>query len=154
MIFDRIEYLDKLPLKAEARRKIIAFLKKAPQLPHEKHEIIGKEVYASISSYATKLHENGFFEAHRQYADIQVLLAGEELVGISQDAAIAVTTPYDATRDVVIMDRKTAEYSEIKLMPGYFALFMPRDLHMPCLAVKKPSSVIKVVFKVAVELFR
>lgn len=154
MIFDRIEYLRHLPLKADIRRKIIAFLKKSPRLEHGRHEIVGADVYASISTYATKKREDASFEAHRKYADIQVLLAGEELVGITQDHAIEVTTPFDESRDVVIMSNKTKEYSEIMLMPGYFALFMPRDIHMPCIAVKKPSTVIKVVFKVAVEFFR
>jgi YhcH/YjgK/YiaL family protein len=153
MIYDQIKYLSKLPLPGTVCDKIIAFMGKAPDLPAGKYEIDGKRIYASIFCYTTVAAKEGVFEAHQQYADLQLLLHGEEQVGVIQSDKLQAQTPYDAAGDAILYEPRTAEYSKVILYPGYFALLLPRDIHMPGLATKIPGPVTKVVIKIAVDLF-
>jgi len=152
MIYDRIEYLSRLPLPGTICDKIIAFLEKAPNLPAEKYEIDGKRVYASIFCYATVTGKEGVFESHQKYADLQLLLSGEEQVGVIQSDKLQEKVPYDATGDACLYDPGTTQYSSIVLQPGYFVLLLPRDIHMPGLATKVPGPVTKVVIKISVNV--
>ena len=43
--------------------------------------------------------------------------------------------------------------SNFVLSEGCFAVLTPKDIHRPCCAIEEPSPVLKVVVKVAVELF-
>jgi len=153
MIYDRIENLAIMPLATPARKKIAAFLRGVDALPEGKHEIDGNKIYASIQNITTKPLEEGKFEAHRQYADIQIVLEGAEQIGVTQYDDLDIRTPYSEPKDVELYEPKTPEYSEVAMRPGYFVLLMPYDIHMPCLAVNEPQPVKKVVIKVAVELF-
>ena len=153
MIYDQNEYLSGLPLPETICDKIIAFLRKAPELPAGKYEIDGKRVYASIFCYTTGAGKEGVFEAHKKYADLQLLLHGEERVGVIQSDRLQKKTPYDATGDASLYEPGTTEYSRVILQPGYFVLLLPRDIHMPGLATKVPGPVTKVVIKIAVDVF-
>jgi len=153
MIYDCLENLSLMPLPTPIRKKIAAFLRKAAELPDGKHEIDGSKVYVNLSHITTKPLEEGVFEAHRKYADIQIVLEGAEQIGITQYPELDVKTPYSEPKDVVFYEPRTPEYSEVAMRPGYFVLLLPQDIHMPCLAVKDPQPVRKAVVKVAVELF-
>ena len=154
MIYDAIAHLSALPLPADACNKIIAFVNRAAQLPAGKHEIDGTRIYASIFSYATTAGTApGVFEAHRNYLDLQLLLSGEERIGVTQDR-LTEHTPYDAAGDAVLYAPLATAGTEIVLRPGYFLLLLPRDRHRPGLATQTASLVTKVVIKIAVALYK
>ncbi len=152
MIYDQLKYLSRLPLPGTICDKITEFLEKSPDLPAGKYEIDGKRVYASIFCYTTIVGKEGVFEAHQKYADLQLLLCGEEQVGVIQSDKLQEKTPYDATGDVILYESGTTQYSSIVLQPGYFVLLLPRDIHMPGLATKVPGPVTKVVIKISVDV--
>lgn len=152
MIYDAIAHVSTLPLSADARHRIAAFVNRAPRLPAGKHEIDGSRIYASIFSYATTAGpEPGVFEAHRNYLDLQLLLSGEERIDVTQER-LTEHAPYDAAGDAVLYAPPAAPCSGIVLRPGYFALLLPRDSHRPGNAVTTVSQVTKVVIKIAVDL--
>ena len=151
MIYDRIENLSLLPLPQEMTAKIARFIARAEGLPDGKHEIDGKLIYASKFSYTTA--DAGVFEAHRRYADLQILLAGQEQIGVTLDTPAREKTAYDENGDAVIY-LPDAAYSSLVMRPGYFALLLPHDIHMPGVALDhQPGPVTKIVIKIAVELF-
>ena len=43
-----------------------------------KYEIDGENIYVSVQDYNTKPEEEGKFEAHKKYADIQFIVKGQE----------------------------------------------------------------------------
>ena len=53
----------------------------------------GNDLYATLNLFETQPDEKGFFEAHRQYLDIHVILSGEERMDIAETSAL---TPDDA----------------------------------------------------------
>jgi len=152
MIYDKIEYLSELPLAKNVCSKISRFIESAAQLPDGKHEIDGKLIYASKFSYTTVTES--VFEAHQRYADLQILLNGQEQLSVTLDIPAREKVPYDAAGDAVIYLPEKMPYSTIVMRPGYFSLLFPRDIHMPGIAINnQPEPITKIVIKIAIELF-
>ena len=109
------------------------------------YEIVGKMVYLNVLEYETIAEEGAFFEAHGKYADIQIAVEGEELVGVSELARVTVKT-FDEEADLYEVEGPVEHY--IKLIPGKALIVMPGDAHKLKLAPKQPSKVKKAVVKV------
>ena len=107
-------------------------------------------VKAVVSAYTTALVNPQGYEAHRQYADIQLAVAGTELVRCKPLAQVRETVPYDEAKDA-------ARYADcpgadMVIGEGYFLVVFPEDAHEPGLAAAGvPAPVKKVVMKVPME---
>jgi uncharacterized protein, YhcH/YjgK/YiaL family len=112
-----------------------------------KYEIDGKNVYAAVSAYDSRPVEQGKWEAHKNYIDIQYIISGEEKMGYAHIADMASSTEYNDVKDVEFY-KGNGDFFTVKA--GFFAVFAPEDVHMPNIAVNEPSAVKKVVVKVLV----
>jgi biofilm protein TabA len=112
-----------------------------------RYEIDGNDVYYIVQHYMTKPVDPNKLESHRKYVDIQVVLAGEELLGYAPTAGLDVVTPYDEAKDIMFY-RVPAAMTQVKLEPGLFCLLYPHDAHLPCCQITRPAPVHKVVFKI------
>jgi len=101
-------------------------------------------VYAVVSTYETKTDVSEF-EAHRMYADIQILLSGAESVEVAPLNSLQEVRSYDAATDAAFYRGSGNGFA---LTPGCFALLLPQDGHAPCRAIGMPQMVRKVVIKV------
>ena len=110
-------------------------------------EIDGDQVFALIQEYNTKPLEQGRWEAHRNYIDIQYVVSGEENMGYANVAQITLGD-YDEAKDRYALQ---GDGSFVRVSAGMFGLFMPDDAHMPNMAVDQPQPVKKAVVKVAVN---
>jgi len=106
--------------------------------------------YAVEMAYQSKLRPEGFFETHRKYIDVQVIVAGEELMEVTAAAGLAVTQGYDEKKDF-IKYADTGMASVLRMKSGDAAVFWPEDAHMPALAVQQPVLIRKTVIKVPVN---
>lgn len=115
------------------------------QLPAGRYELDGDRVYAMVQEYET--HENnGRFEAHRNYIDIQYIASGREIMEYADLKKCTETVPY--TEDIAFYTAK--EQVRMKFDPDTFAIFFPNDAHDPGIAYGIPSWVRKIVIKVRV----
>jgi len=105
--------------------------------------------YVVEMTYRTKPRPEGFFETHRKYIDLQVLVAGDELMEVTDAAGLGVTQAYDAAKDFT-KHADTGLASVLRVRTGEAAVFWPEDAHMPSLAPKEPGVVRKAVIKVPV----
>jgi YhcH/YjgK/YiaL family protein len=106
--------------------------------------------YAIEQVFATRPRAEGFFESHRKYIDVQVVVEGEEAMEIVDVTRIAVKEPYSAERDVILY-ADVAGASEIRLAAGDATVFFPVDVHMPCLQARPTGGLVrKTVVKVPV----
>lgn len=112
-----------------------------------KYVLQGDEVFALVQSYDTKPKEQGTFEAHRKYIDIQFVVSGDECMGYANLADLKVKKEYDGKDDYLLAEGP-ADF--VRVRPGMFTIFYPQDAHIPCSAIDKPSKVKKVVVKVLV----
>jgi YhcH/YjgK/YiaL family protein len=110
-----------------------------------KFDIEGKEVYAMVSEYNSKSPEDAKWEAHKKYADIQLLISGEEKMGFAPITKMAVKEDYNPEKDVVFLSG-TGDY--VTAFPGNFVIFFPHDAHQPNVALHGSAPVKKLVIKV------
>jgi biofilm protein TabA len=107
--------------------------------------------YAVEQVYESKARADGFFEAHRKYIDVQVVVEGEELMEVIDAGRIAVKQAYQAERDLILYADATGA-SQVRLKAGEAAIFFPCDVHMPGLRPAEKSGLVrKTVVKVPVE---
>ncbi len=65
--------------------KAFTFLKESDMTNMElkRYDLDGNNLYALLSEYMSKNEENARYEAHRKYLDIQYVVSGRELIGIT-----------------------------------------------------------------------
>ncbi|MDQ5980424.1 MAG: hypothetical protein QG602_3401 [Verrucomicrobiota bacterium] len=105
--------------------------------------------FALEQVYEPRLRPDGFFESHRKYADVQVIVEGEELMEVEDISRLVVSQPFLPERDL-IKYADTAVASVLKMRTGDIAVFFPEDGHMPSLRWREAGLVRKTVVKVPV----
>lgn len=116
-------------------------------IPVGRHEIDGANLYSLVQEYDTKMKEQGRWEAHRCYIDLQYVVAGAEGFGYANIHHLQ-QGEYDASKDFLPLQ---GEGDLITVKNGSFILLLPEDAHMPCMAIGEPVPVRKIVLKIAVE---
>ncbi|TVQ23083.1 MAG: DUF386 domain-containing protein [Spirochaetaceae bacterium] len=111
-------------------------------------EIDGRDVYAMFQSITTEGESGRFYEAHRDYIDIQYIASGEETIRVVDVEALTETTPYDPQRDVAFY--ALGPGTDLRLHAGDFAILYPHEAHLPKLPSGTPAPVQKIVIKVRV----
>lgn len=107
----------------------------------------GDQIFALVQDNTTKPREQGVWEAHRKYIDVQFVASGIEEMGYCNIKALTVKKPHDETNDYALFQ---GVGSFVTVPAGYFTIFFPEDAHVPGSAVNdKPAAVRKVVVKVA-----
>lgn len=114
----------------------------------ERVELAGG-AFALEQVYQTKLRSDGFFESHRAFIDVQVVVSGEEFIEVNDIAGLQVKEDRTPAKDVIIYHMADSA-SVLRLRAGDAAVLYPVDGHMPSIAIAGPSAVRKIVVKVPV----
>jgi YhcH/YjgK/YiaL family protein len=130
---------------------------KAEGFTEQTVELNGRKLFAMHQSYVTETSEGRQFEAHRRYIDVQYIVEGEEVILAAELSCLESRSVYDEDKDVQWFmpgnsqaDASTGNASVIRLKAGQFAVFYPRDAHMPKISNTCAGAVKKVVVKIAV----
>lgn len=110
--------------------------------------------YAVVSEYVTKPVAEAKFEAHRKYADVQLILSGEEIIGVMPTERMRLGSciaEYNPEKDVELY-RDCGEYEAKLLRAGDFLILAPEDGHMPGVHADGPCEMKKIVLKLPVAL--
>lgn len=111
-----------------------------------RYNLIGDD-YVNVQTYTTK--KDADFEAHRNYIDIQYMISGEELIGVTDYGQCSTTVPYSSDKDIEFLSG-SGDYHMLK--QGEFMVLYPNDAHKPSVSIDKnnPSRVRKAVVKVKI----
>jgi biofilm protein TabA len=147
----------------EAVDRALALLGTVPWMKLEdgRHEL-AEGVFALLSSYVTGSPRESRFEGHRQHADIQLLLQGQETIYWAPAADLEVGEEYDPAGDILYFREPSAPSGEpsapgaavdaaltpVAGRPGLFLLLYPTDAHKPGRLRGSPREVRKAVLKV------
>jgi YhcH/YjgK/YiaL family protein len=151
MIFDT---LDKHALYSGLGYNLPAALKflletDLTSLPIGRMDIDGDNLYALVQEYVTKPVEQGVWEAHRKYIDVQYMVSGTERMGVANLRTMQLGE-YVAEKDFQPM-RGLGNHLDV--FAGAFVIFFPADAHMPGLQTHRSELIRKVVLKVKINLF-
>jgi biofilm protein TabA len=105
--------------------------------------------FALEQVYRTKPRNEGFFESHRAYIDVQVIVNGEENIEVLDVGALTVKEDRTPAKDVIIYGI-AENASVLRLQAGDAAILYPPDGHMPQIQTKESVLVRKIVVKVPV----
>ena len=112
-------------------------------------DLNGRDVFAIFQTYETKPLEEAKMEGHKRYIDLQYIHKGTEQILVAPTQRMVKEADYNDEKDVYFP--QTADYSSIRLSAGLAAILYPEDLHAPGISVDAPSTVQKIVIKVATE---
>ena len=115
-------------------------------VPKETRQLEGEALYVTRFDYATLPLAETFYEAHKRYLDIHIMIKGEERVDISHPDTLTLFEH----RDDFYAYRGEAEQS-LTLKPGDFLVVFPGDAHRIKIQANGAQNVSKVVFKVLVH---
>lgn len=147
MIIDRIENASLYYGMGDRIEKALKFLQQTnfSETPKGKYELDGSNLYYMLQEYSTKTPEEGKWEAHRKYADIQFVVSGTERMGVADIGNFAEATGYDEAADIQFL-KGNGDF--FKMQPGSFAVLFPSDVHMPGIRLDESAAVRKAVMKV------
>jgi biofilm protein TabA len=148
MVIDRIDNAAQYVALGPGIARGLEFLRSTDlaSLTTGRHEVDGDRVYALVSEYTTRPTEQGRWEAHRRYLDLQSLACGSERIGWTPVGGLVPESQEDQ-KDVAWF---TGAGQFLTLRPGDFMLLWPADAHMPGIALNEPVPVKKIVIKIAV----
>jgi YhcH/YjgK/YiaL family protein len=143
MIFDSLKHIDNyqgLGRVYEALKFLVETDFSTTELG--KYELTD-DIYYMVQEYDTK--PKTVSEVHEKYIDIQLVLSGEEVIGVA---------PIECEKELV--DAKpekdvwhyTCATQPMTLRAGEFMVLYPSDIHMPGATLGDPAAVRKVVVKV------
>lgn len=132
--------------------KAFNFIKKViiESLPVGSYEIDGKDVYAMVQEYNTKLENEAKNEGHKNYVDIQFVVFGKEMIEVIDISKVNSKVDYNPEKDVQFYF-DGVDATKCILCDGEYVILFPHDIHKPGMAIREiQSPVKKVVVKVKV----
>lgn len=109
----------------------------------------------NLGKYFTKSENEKFWESHKKYLDVQIMINGTEKVAINDIRDMEVKS-FDEDRDLTILEGDKA--FDIIMKTGDVLVFFPNDVHKPELNVSENDDsgnirkiVTKVVFKIEIN---
>lgn len=149
MIFGNIHNLKEFPFLEEKVKECFEYAKSHNLVSYEEggHEIDGERLFVNIVEYTTTKPEERFWEAHKNYLDVHVMLQGTEQIDLNfiQNMDVKEFVEKD---DFLPMDGD--KNSSVILRDGDFLICYPSDGHRTAVAVQEPEKIKKAIFKVRI----
>lgn len=150
MIFGNIQNLEEYPFLEEQIKECFNYAKEHDLMSYEKgsHEIDGDRLFVNVVEYTTTTAEERFWEAHRQYLDLHLMLRGTEQIDLNfiQNMDVKEFVEKD---DFLPMDGE--KNSSVILRDGDFLICYPSDGHRTAVAVDGPETIKKAIFKIRIK---
>ena len=112
-----------------------------------RNEVDGDNVFINRFGYETMPEEEAFFEAHEDYADIHLILSGEEKIGVS-DPRFLKEFDRNPAEDFIGYHGPVENYSH--MTTDKFLVAFPGEAHMVKVRYEEPARVEKAVVKVKI----
>ena len=150
MIFGNIQNLEEYPFLEEQIKECFAYAREHELVSYKKgsHEIDGDRLFVNVVEYTTTTAEERFWEAHRQYLDLHLMLRGTEQIDLNfiQNMDVKEFVEKD---DFLPMDGE--KNSSVILRDGDFLICYPSDGHRTAVAVDGPETIKKAIFKIRIK---
>jgi YhcH/YjgK/YiaL family protein len=117
-----------------------------PELAVGRHEIDGEKIFMEVMMLTTGPTETRRAKLHQEYAEIHLLISGEERIDYGMLGDWQSELPYDEARDLqpldIIRHRQT-----LTMFPGMYAIFFPHEPHQVGCQLSAPMLIKKAVVR-------
>lgn len=124
-------------------------------LVHGSYDVEYNNIKMNVGKYFTKNENEKFWESHKKYLDVQIMINGTEKVSIG-DIHNMNEKSFDFEKDLVILEGEKA--FDVVMKTGDVLVFFPNDAHKPELNISETDNsenmrkiVTKVVFKIEIN---
>lgn len=149
MIFGNITNLDEYNFLEEKIKECFAYAKTNDLKSYEpgRHDIKDDKLFVNIVEYETTKPENRFWEAHKDYLDLHLLLDGKEQIDLNflKNMDLGEYIKEDDYQKI-----EGNKNSSVVLSEGDFLICYPNDGHMTAIAVNEPQKIKKAIFKIKI----
>lgn len=152
MIFDSINQLSRYSSFPQIN-DILEFLKntKIIELSDGDISIKGEDLFVKVLHYTPKDASKNYFETHRDYADLQMIVNGIEAIHVVDNQYLSATDEFKLDGDFTFY-KANKKITELVLEQGKFAVFFPGEPHKPgCTYNLVEEPVMKLVFKIKMK---
>lgn len=150
MVFGNIRDVNDYEFLEEKIKKCFVYAKENDLVSYAKgsHEIEGDDLFVNIVEYETTNVENRFWEAHRYYLDLHLMLDGREKIDVNFTDNLE-QKEFVEKDDFLPMEGK--ENGFVILEKGDFLLCYPKDAHRTAVQVEDPMKIKKAIFKIRIK---
>ncbi|WP_138373543.1 MULTISPECIES: YhcH/YjgK/YiaL family protein [Oscillospiraceae] len=150
MVFGNIRDLKDYGFLEEDILKCFIYAKEHDLLAYEKgsHEIDGEDLFVNIVEYETTDQEKRFWEAHRYYLDLHLMLDGTERIDVNFIDNLE-QKEFVEKDDFLPMEGEANGC--VVLEKGDFLLCYPKDAHRTAVKVENPAKIKKAIFKIRLK---
>lgn len=150
MIFGNVNHLKEFSYLEDGVKKCFEYAKANDLAAFEKgsHPIDGDNLFVNIVEYETTAPENRFWEAHRGYLDVHLMLNGEEQIDLN---FIENMTQKDYIPKDDFLPLEGPANCHVTLRNGDFLVCYPNDGHMTAIKVNESKKIKKAIFKVRIQ---
>lgn len=149
MIYTTINKIDRYLGIADTLDTALFFLQtmNVEKLHMGTNEVEGENVFANMFEYMTISKEKALWEGHIQYADIHLVLEGQEQIGVA-DVSLLKEVDRDEVNDFIGFEGAVDNW--FKLSKGKILIVFPEDAHKVKVKLEETSFVKKLVIKVKI----
>ena len=149
MIYGNIGQICDYGFLEERIKECFAYAKQHDLADFEKgsHVIDGEDLFVNIVEYTTTDADSRFWEAHRQYLDVHVMLHGTEQIDLGFIENM-VQKEFVEKDDFLPLEGEKS--GSVILRDGDFLICYPADGHRTAVAVDGPETIKKAIFKVRI----
>ncbi|NOU62628.1 DUF386 family protein [Paenibacillus sp. LMG 31461] len=115
-------------------------------------EFEGKNMYVMKQKPMTKLFEEQLAEAHACYADVHLVLEGEEWQGFASTSDLNQAVEDKLEQSDYILFEHVENEGRIRLLPGDFTVYWPGEIHRPNCHPAGNVHLVKLVVKIHRDL--
>ena len=143
MILDHISHADTYSGLGKGFALALDFLKREDlkDLPAGNYALDGDNVYVMIQEADLKDWDEGKWESHFLYADIQMPISGRETIGFGPTEGARVLVPCPEGKDVQFLDSPSER--RCTLDRGEMMILFPQDAHKPGIAPSESERHVK-----------
>ncbi len=113
-----------------------------------RQDIDGDRLFVNIVSYTTTRPQDRFWEAHRDYLDLHLMLRGTEQIDLN---FIQNMTCGDYVKQEDFLPMEGEKNSSVILRQGDFLICYPSDGHRTAIAPERPEIIRKAIFKIRIH---
>lgn len=149
MIFGNLNHHEEYEFLGDQIRKcfLYALEHDLKQLEKGSYKIEGDDLFVNVVEYATTTPEERFWESHKQYLDVHLMLDGTEQIDLNFIRNMQVKE-FVEKDDFLPMEGE--ENASVVLRPGDFLICFPNDGHRTAIACGSPETIKKAIFKVKI----
>lgn len=158
MIYDGLEKIGRYRGYARGLDILIDWLAdhNPADLPVGSNEIDGKRVYANVMESSTKNIEDGRFEFHKKYIDVQMDLEGREFIRTTPGETV-ISVEYDEEKEAGFSHEapENQDFLDVVMGKGRFVVLVPGEPHMCNLVLPgdEVGPIKKICFKLLADEF-